>query len=201
MPNIDSINQEKITIEAFKMTKELYQSIKEDLLYAFLFLSGEFTLNNKYTSIKDNIIASKYYVAFLNKNIENYLLNNKFKFPSSIIEYSSFLANIKKTETKQYEHLKTSLASEIANDEIASLLELNISDKNINTFIEVLLRNCFLRSAFLLLDDEQLLVINDAFHELVDNEEDFNENKKLIISCFNAIKKDRQKKRVLSLED
>ena len=84
------------------------------------------------------------------------------------------------------------------------LLKIEDLDYNDNSkFIVSILRQCFIRASFLLMNNDSIEDLNDYFHELIDSEKFTNKylnsniSQNLIIECFRKVRKDRVKVRVL----
>lgn len=202
---ISKENSENFLNNMIHVNAEIKKAIDKDILNAYLLFVQEFIDNPKYDGIKTLLIKSKYNTYFINKESENEIINNKFVIPSELYINSKFIADINQFDLKMLKILKDDNAIRIAIPEISQLIEMtDIEYNNQKKAITSILRQCLLRSSFLLMSDLAIEEVNFAFHKLIDDKKYFERHKndriseQHIINCFKNINKDKTKQNIVS---
>ena len=184
---------------------ELRKAFEKDILNGFLIFLKGFINKKGYESFKDSLIGCKYNTIFVNKSLEDDLLQSKFELSETIYMNSRLAADITQTDLEVYEALKDTHGADEAVCQISELLVMSDEDfeKNENIIVSVL-RQCFMRSAFLLMGDEAIANINYQFHEFIEDKKyldkhpDDQTGPNVVIKCFKAVKSDRSKANIIS---
>lgn len=174
--------------------------IEKDILLVFLVnLQKQINTHNKKT-LKNNLIEVKYNLAFINKDIERYLLLNKFNIEEST--YSLSTINLLGIEENIYTLSKDVLSVTITNNQIYELLEISDIDyNNINKVTTVILRECMLNASLTFTSDGMIEEIKATTKEYIENEEyelihsNNNISKNIIDNCINNIKEKKTKQK------
>lgn len=173
---------------------------ENDILYTFLYQLQKQTNMHNQKTVKNSLIEVKYNLAFINKNIERYLLSNKFNIEENIYTLSTL--NLPNIDEKLYTLSKDALSVTIANNQIYELLEINDIDYNdINKVITVILRECMLNSSLTFISKDMIEEIKIITKEYIENEEyefihsNNNISKILINNCLNNTKENKSKKK------
>lgn len=170
-----------------------------NLKLAFIYLLDKYINNDKYKNVKNELIEAKYSFIFTNKEVEKILVKNKFMLEDIIYidNFYNILEDDKINIIKEFAQLCYLEHSE-------KLLKIEDLDYNDNSkFIVSILRQCFIRASFVLMNNDSIEDLNDYFHELIDSEKFTNKypnsniSQNLIIECFRKVRKDRVKVRVL----
>ncbi len=176
---------------------QVQNNFEEEMVRFYIEFLEDAIENEKNFTIREDLIASKYFSSFIFKSIENSMLENNFS-KGSIIINSLFEADWCDIPKERYDILRGNYAIPYAVEEIMKLLEVKDSlyqDVNMRSLGKI--RQYFLRAIFLFLDDETLTEINLSFHETLESEEfkriykDDIIGKSLIKDCFKRINTDR----------
>ncbi|MGM9876556.1 MAG: hypothetical protein ACI310_04940 [Bacilli bacterium] len=199
---IKDINIPKLFNESIK----LQDSIKEDILNAFLFFLEE-EINyksNKY--LKNKLLKIKYHTAYINQNIEKEMLKNNFNL-SDLYLTSELTSELYKIDNKLYKDMIKNYSINTILDQIKELLKLTDSDfLEDNTNITAIARTCLLRACLINLNDDDIMTLNELFH--ISIEEDIylifhyedRISESIIADAFKKVSNDRQKPKILSLK-
>ena len=158
-------------------------------------------------NIKELLKKSKYTISYLYPEIEEEMINTSFKINyNPYISYKMFCQfnglpkEIINTTTNLY-------CSEYYVSTINSMLQYtdaDLIDKTIKS--ELIVSQSFLRAIFILLDDETIMELNSALHDMIDDEDmqDILQNKEkivdMIINAYRKVKKDRAIPKIISLK-
>lgn len=183
------------------------QSFENETLNTFLLFLKEESDDKENVSFKDRLLKAKYDIIFVNKEIETEMLKSRFNVMNFIFD-SKATADILNINSELYNILKKEYGLKISTYQIKKLLELSDIDYgNEKNTLASILRQAYMKSAFLLLDDEVISEINYDFHDLIEDPEYYNQQNEdkistsLIIKTFRNIEKDREKYKVLSSID
>jgi len=170
-----------------------------NLKLAFLYLLDKYINNDKYKSVKNELIEAKYSFIFTNKDVERILAKNKF-----VLEDIIYIDNFYNILEEEKINIITEFAQLCYLEHTEKLLKIENLDYDDNKkFVSSVLRQCFIRASFLLMDNNEIDELNNYFHDLIDSNDfihkypNSNISQSLIIECFRKIKKDRTKVRVL----
>ena len=183
-------NQEEITKNIFKNSK-IELAIKNDITLVFLSIINE-TLNLfKYSNYQYELKKIIYNTSFINKDIE---INSKL------------INDILKNNQKNYNNILNTIIKSQLKNQILALLEIKNKEYNNNkTNISSIINQCYIRALLTFLTEEDIYIINDKFHKLINSPNYLSKhpNNKIsienIINCLKNIKYDKTKKRIISL--
>lgn len=200
IPNLD-----KLTNYAIKSNIDLNKSIEKDTFNGFLLFLQEFIDNNKYLDIKNQLIQTKYDIAFIDVDIENDMISNTFNIQNTLYENARFTADLYQIPLDALTMIKNSNGSTNALIQISEIIKINDEDySDKEKLITSILRQCLLRSSLLTLTDDTIDDVNFKFHEIIECAEYLSRNpkndisEKKIIECFKGIKKDKEKQNTIS---
>ena len=182
---------------------ELQKAFEKDIFNVFLIFLQDYINNQSYSNFKEYLIRSKYYIAFINKYVEINMRSNKFEMPETFYANAKFVADSNKVD---FYLLKNIYGIYEATKQIIEIMEISDLDySDITKATTSILRQCLMRTSFLLMNDEVISNINFEFHEYIEDKKYLDRHqhdhisKQLVINCFRGIKKDRNKPGVLSL--
>ncbi len=195
-----------IGVSDYKSAK-LRNAFEKDIINGYLSFMQDFANSKSYEEKKDQFIINKYNTAFINKSIESDMLSSSFDIPKTFYVSSRLIADVYNVNLTFYKSISNDFYAKEAAKQISRLIDIfdeeyKYDDDN---KLSSILRQCYLRSAFLFLDDELLTDMNDSFHEFVESDEYLDKHSndtigtQLVINCFKSIKKDRNKPAILSL--
>lgn len=184
----------------------LQNSIKEDILYTFLFFFEE-KINyksNKY--LKNKLLKIKYHTSFINQNIEKEMLRNNFSLTDLYLT-SELTSELYKIDNKLYKDMIKNYSINTILEQIKELLKLTDSDfLEDNTNITAIASTCLLRACLINLNDDNIMTLNELFHILTEEdiylifhyEDRISES--IIADAFKKVSNDKQKPKILSLK-
>jgi hypothetical protein len=176
--------------EGTKMSKDL----NDEILMGFLVFLQENIDDKTLNTFKNNLIRTKYNIAYLYDNVEDYFKENSFQITSNVV------FNKASNDSFLYKEIRNKYGSHIVEEQMGEMLKISdiaFRDKN-NSFSSIL-RQCYLRSSFLLMNDEDLMNVNSDFHDMVESPTDadifdnYRISQSMIVQSFKKIKKDREK--------
>ena len=135
------------------------------------------------------------------------MISNNFVIPKTFYANASLAVDLNQIDLSLFCILKNSYGINESTKQISEIIA--ISDLDYSDIIKTttsILRQCLIRSSFLLITDEIVSDMNYKFHKFVESKkylEKYQTNyisKQLVINCFKGVKRDRNKQRVLSLE-
>lgn len=184
----------------------LLKEIENDVVKGFLSILKETISNYRNRQYKNDLIYSKYYTSFINKNIEKIMINNDFDISSEFCIVSKEFADLIQVDSNEYDSLRNSYSKKVSMSQISEVIKMKDVDYNDQKkAICSLLRQCLIRSAFLLMDEENILNIYERFHTFIEDDiflrvhGDYRISEESITRCFLNAKKDQDKKNELSL--
>ena len=177
---------------------KIMNAIEVDFFNCFLYFIQESINKSDNVNIENNLIRAKYNIIYQNKDIENMLISNNFEIPSDLYLSSEFVSKFFNYNMKEFYELKNKWSSDIATVQIFKLIE--ISDKDLEKLpinLRVIIRNCLLKAALMVINDDNIADVNYVFHELVDNKKfkekypNVNLSIKMVINSFNSMRKNK----------
>ncbi len=200
-------NANELVMESIQSSVIMRQAFEKETLNTFLLFLQEVLEDKNYLSFRNRLLKAKYDIIFVNKDIESEMLISNFNVMNFLFN-SKITADFLSLDSNLYKILKNGYGVKISTYQIAELLELSDMDySSQNTALASILRQLYMRSGFLLLDDEVISDVNYEFHEFVENPNYLNKHKEdkisisVIIQAFRKIKKDREKYGSLSSSD
>lgn len=188
-------NYASVSIDMLELTCE------KELCKNYLLLLQN-AIDNKEVSFIDNLIGSKYYLAFINPDIEENMIWNQFDLSdldiTSSVQYTVDCGS--RIDKNLLNNYKDEYIRDICLTQIKGLLEIPNADyDNEIIAMNAYLRNILLRAAFLSMDDTKIADLNFEFHEVIDDLRLPFLQKSIdnIISAFKSVNKDKKKKKEL----
>ncbi len=178
---------------------EMQDALEVDMIRAYLKLLQEF-VDSKYLSVyRDDLIKSKYNMVFINKRVENDLVNNKFNVPEILKLDSMLVAELAELDMEVYRLITNIFGVKESAGQISELIEVGDQEyRNSSKVIEAILRQCYMRSAFLFMSEDSISDINYEFYEFIEGDNYLQRHpndhisEKIITSGFDSIKDDRK---------
>jgi len=199
--NIKSIESTSISNQIM-----LNNQIETDTLYCFISFLENYITDPKFSLQKEKLISALYNTIFINKDIECYAVSTYFTFPKTPSISSKVYVDLLNINTNTYNTIKNNYSQKLANTQIYELLEIEDIDYNDKDKVSTsILRQCMLKAAFLIMNDETINNVNYDFHEYLDDKEyedvhPYSKISESIIShLFKNIKIDKSKARTISL--
>lgn len=202
---LEDLIQDKELQKMLKDGMMIKNSITNDNYNIFMYFLEEEINNKENKHLKDKLIKLKYYASYINRDIEKGQLSNSFN-NAELYLGSKFIKDLYKLDDAMYQDLTKDNNLSLAVSQLRELVKISdIEYLDDNTNISAIARCCFLRSAFINLDNDIIIALNDNFHNIIENNihlilhNDDVISEKLIINAFNMIKEDREKPKTLSL--
>lgn len=183
----------------------LKETVEKNLYYTFLNFLELYIQSTTNKELKEKLVLGKYNTLFTNPKIEKLTFSDNF----NILPTPHIIEDVPKEllplNNDLYRSVKDLISYTIANNEIHELLKISDSDYTDNEKIILsIFRKSMLRASFQIMSDEKIGDLNYGFHEYTESEKYKNEHEEdhisynLIIHCFNEIKKDKKKRKILS---
>ena len=205
MTQLGMPNPDQIVSQSIYSSIELQKAFEKDLINGYLVFLQELFNKKENIPYRGALLKSKYNVLFINKQVEKDLLSSKFHIQDNFYANSKFIADLTQIDLELYKMLRNSFGVKESAKQISEMIEVGDMDySDINTSISSMLRQCLMRSAFLLMSDEVISDVNYEFHEFIEKDDYLKRHpndrisEQLIINCFKSIKRDRTKQMVLS---
>lgn len=197
---------ERVISESANNSVAILCALERDLINTYLTILQELILKDDYRSFRSQLINSKYNAAFFNKDIETKLLSSNFDIPDTLYIDSKLVADLHGLTTETYEKIKESYYTKISARQVSEVVEMGDMDySDLTKATTSIIRQCLMRAAFSLMNDETLSEVNYLFHEFIEDKNYLDRHpsdrisQQLIVNCFNSIKQDRKKHNTLSL--
>lgn len=195
IPNFNPNCYSEVSFEAIMLIceKEVFKN------YLLVLQSA---IKNNEVSFKDNLIGSKYYLAFINPDIEENMTWYGFNLSKiDVVSCASYTLDTGVKLNQEFlDKFKKEYNKKLYTTQITKLLEMKDEDyDNEIVAMNAYLRSIMLRAIFLSMGDIEINDFNYEFHELIDNSNNKFQQRSidLIISSFKAVKKDRIKQKEL----
>lgn len=179
-------NNKTENIRSMSTKIEITDYVHKEFMLYFLLIFNEFLLKSNSDSLKSELINVKYKLAFMDKNIERLMQSTNYCMDIPYFKGNFFLSNKVKKNLELYSYNRETYGQFVAKQELKNILDNNDSNK-----VSLILKQCAIRAAMLLIDnDDKLADFNDFFHEYINsNDNVYNEN--VVSGCFKKIKFDR----------
>lgn len=153
------------------LNNKVHQAIEKDHLLIALYFLETYLNNENYLIIKNELIKAKYCLIFINRFIQFQAINHNFTFNELNIS-SKLTADYAKLSLPEYTKRKDIILSNIFNREYANLILTQDDEYNNPTNIAIsLLRQCFIKSAIILMSDNQRNEYNNQIKETFKSKE------------------------------
>ena len=206
---LEFINAYNIPINDNKINKEINNytqiqlAISNDINLVFLSILQDNLNLWKYSQYKNNLLKSFYSTIFINKNIEEQLINNNFNIDNNVYISSKLINDLLKSNSTIYNIISSILVEPQLDSHISNLLKIKDTEYNYPSInIYSILTECYIRSLLTFLTNERVQYLKKKFHYLTVNptySKDNRNSQEIIINCFKNIKQDKSKKRIISL--
>lgn len=197
-----SINDNKINKEINNYTK-IQLAISNDINLVFLSILQDNLNLWKYSQYKNNLLKSFYSTLFINKDIEEQLINNNFNIDNNVYISSKLINDLLNSNSTIYNIISSILVEPQLDSHISNLLKIKDTEYNYPSInIYSILTECYIRSLLTFLTNERVQYLKKQFHYLIINpaySKDNRNSQEIIINCFKNIKQDKSKKRIISL--
>lgn len=197
-----SINDNKINKEINNYT-QIQLAISNDINLVFLSILQDNLNLWKYSQYKNNLLKSFYSALFINKNIEEQLINNNFNIDNNVYISSKLINDLLKSNSTIYNIISSILVEPQLDSHISNLLKIKDTEYNYPSInIYSILTECYIRSLLTFLTNERVQYLKNQFHYSIINPTYSKNNRnsqEIIINCFKNIKQDKSKKRIISL--
>lgn len=194
----DSLNcdDEMDCEEEFRKDCLIQKTIEEDIVNTILVILNKYINNPNCSIVKDKLIKFKYNVAYTNKIIEYYILNNNFIINDNLYLKSIFISDIERKDKEDtlatfYDYVNNLCHFEI--DELIRLL--NINDKSNIILTLIIIRSCLVYIHNKKVDNTKKILELEILLSSIDNELIIN----LINDMFVENNKDKEIPQILSL--
>lgn len=197
-----STNDNKSYKEINNYTK-IQLAISNDINLLFLSILQENINLWKYSQYKNNLLNAFYSTLFINKDIEEQLINNNFNIENNIYMNSKLTNDLLKYNSIIYNIITSLLVEPLIDTHITNLLKIKDTEYNYPSInIYSILTECYIRSLLTFLPQDKIQYLKKQFHYLITNQnypKDNRNSQETIINCFKNIKHDKSKKRIISL--
>ena len=200
----------KLAVETSYLDTILRNFLCKDLLTGLLtFLQDNIDISNEYDRSKekqlyldcrDDLIRTKYFISFINKDVESDMISNNFVISEKICLDSKDKSDKHKIDPTLYNIVRTSTGISVSNKQLYDILEINnfhYYDSELAT--SVILKQCLMRSAFLLLNEDVLSKINYKYHYYIESNNYLSKHpnnsisEDIVSKGFKAINKDKSR--------
>ncbi len=201
------VNPEQHLLQAIRSNIAVQEAFERETIGGFMIFLQEAINKRDYRNLQEYLICSKYNMSFINKNIEMDMRIDRFEI-TGILYYDSWLvADLNQMDLNLCRLLREYYGVSKSTEQIAEIIGMRDTDylvpvKNVMS----ILRQCLMRSAFLLMGDDAISDVNSSFHDLVESREYLERHsedcisEQAIINCFKGIRRDRNKFKSLSLK-
>jgi hypothetical protein len=173
----------------------------------FLYLMEEYKKDIKYSNYWNDLTIIKYNLALISTEIERDLLANSFTVSDDVYFGSKFIFDLMGINPLIFEEIKNLFAYPEANYQVVELLNTNDLDfKKPKRGAMAIARQCLLRSALSILDDDRIATIKNNVTDYTLKSEYLVLHKgdslgqKAVMASFGQVKDDRAKQKVISLD-
>lgn len=185
----------------------LLRSISYDLLTGFLFFLQEEIDKTENINILNELIKSKYNLAFMNKLIEEDLIDKNFAIRKPLYFSSMIISEVLDFKNDVFNSIKDLKGVKTSVNQINHLLKINDDYyQNSNVMISTIISSCLIRSAFLLMKSQSLIKINDSLITKYNEDDYLNDTinnqmtRDIIAECFLKTNEDHENLCTLSLK-
>lgn len=181
----------------------LQKNLEKESYLLFLGILFE-SLPTNLSKYKNNLLNIKYYLSFINTNVEQELLYVNFNIEDKVNVLSNLFAYCNGIDLEEYYLLQNIFGFTNSLQEVYSLLSLNDLNYLDNRYnFQAYVHSCLLRSYLTFLSDLSVLELNKKFNDLLNAKAKekikYYISEKIIKECFYNIYVDRNKQVVLKL--
>ena len=158
--------------KSVEKTLKMFKAIEKDYFNIFLYFLNEVKESAYEETFNNALIKAKYDLSFLNRNIENDLINMRFELPDKIIMNSKFISENITFNNRNYNYMKNVIGKYKADYNIHELLKQYDSDySNEDCLISNFIRQLFLIASLILVSKKCIEQINNDFNKVIESDE------------------------------
>lgn len=188
--------------EKLVQTISINKSIEEDALNILL-VNTNMKANTIFDSnLRSSLNRFKFCLSYVYGNLEKEMIDNNWNVNDSIYLSSKFVSDFFGIGEDTYEEIKNIIGNDIVKAQFNNLFQF----KDEKSDFELVTRECFLRTGFYLMKEEDIYEFHELFHNYLDHPEetDLDITSKLktniISSSFKNITNDKNRHKVVSLK-
>lgn len=146
---------EQMIMDSFKTSRDLQETAEQEILNVFIKMIEEFIVDKNYNEFRNQLLRVKYDVAFVNKEVESQMMFNNFNTLSTLLFDSKFMKDILKINNFEYKIFCNKYAFRKVALEMDKIIKSwPFLNNNESIAFPNLLRQVYLRSLFLLMDED-----------------------------------------------
>lgn len=185
---------------------KIQRAIERDFLHMFLYLMEEYKKDIKYSKYWNNLTIIKYNLALISTEIERDLLASGFTVSDDVYFGSKFIFDLMGIHPIIFEEIKNLFAYPEANYQVVGLLNTKDGDfEKPQKGAMAIARQCLLRSALSILDDDRIVTIKKNVTDYTLKSEYLVLHKgdslgqKAVMASFDKVVNDRAKTKFISI--
>lgn len=200
--NITNNITKRDLIKGLEHNIQVQSSLDTDINSIFLSILEELITQREYQEYKQELIKIKYCIATTNKELEIFIIENKFNIPNIIYTNSKIINELLKEGELSYDIIRITELKAKAQTVINKLLRIKDSEyNNPFTYINSIINCCYLRALLSLMTNTEINDFNEEFHNKIEYLKEYSKDRiseNMIISCFKSFNHDKRKIRILS---
>lgn len=151
----------KAALNSICRIQQIDNAFELDLNRSFLFFLQEYIDSEQHRAYKDNLIKAKYNMAFIDKRIGDDQIKTSFTVQKPLYLSSKSIADFLGMNVESYKLLSDWYGMHAVESHINELIEISDIDyRDPTSAVTSILRQCFIRSSFLLVRDS---LINESW--------------------------------------
>ncbi len=191
-------SQGYITSSDESSTLRINDAVQSDIYRAFVYFLNEYAHNANSNAERRKIIELIYSHSFMISSIEEEMLYNNFNIPNDLYFTSAISAFWENVSHEEYEEISNEYAK------VCAMRHIEWFMKNFSTGISknapiAIMKDSYIRACFTLMDDDAINEVREWFIRLASSDRYANSTEKVILSCFDSIKTDREKPKVITI--
>ena len=196
---ISKISTEPSVITQTEWQTNLQEAFEIDIYSFYLYFLEKMLKEITDDNLKERLLASKYYVSMIDKDIEKNLISSSFDIKCPFYFYTEYCKDLYNIPNFYFTLYKKGLSQKYISASINGLISFpDSSFKIFKVKVMEIIMTCLLRSSFVISDDDTLEEINYSFNENIEDEEFFKDNKShigvdVVKKAFLNIKNDKEK--------
>lgn len=147
-------------------------AINDDIESTLIAILSDYISNPAYSIYKNQLIKAKYYIAFINRNIESQLLAKGFDSTEETYINSTLIANMLGKTQEEYHSIIAINTLYYLMPQISELLSITDDDYSVpEKNVESILRQCYIRAMLTMLSDEDVQKVNNKFLSIINSKQ------------------------------
>ena len=205
MPKIiESIPKEEL-LKGVENSVKIQGTLDNDIHSMFLSILEEAISYKSNTNYRTELIEAKYCILFTHKNMESMFIERNFDIPSEIYISSKMMNQLLNQPEISYDLIKLTKLKSMAKQDINKLL--NLFDKQYeehSIFLNSIITECHIRALLSLMENDDVESLNQEIHNTLNSSKYLSKHindrisETIVINCFIAFKKDKEKVRTLT---